>query len=48
VRIAVETGQHVFDTLFHAVALEARRGVLVTADARYVRAAAHLGRLRAL
>ena len=33
--IAVQTGQHVFDTLYHAVALENDQAVLVTADERY-------------
>lgn len=41
-RLAEELDHHLFDTLYHAVALE-RGGVLVTADGRYARKAAHLG-----
>ena len=43
-RLAEELDHHLFDTLYHAVALE-REGVLVTADGRYARKAAHLGRV---
>ncbi len=43
-RLAEELNHHLFDTLYHAVALE-RQGVLVTADGRYARKAAHLGRV---
>ncbi len=42
VAIAIELDHHVFDTLYHAVAL-ATRGVLVTADRRYLRKARALG-----
>jgi predicted nucleic acid-binding protein len=42
IRLAAELGHHLFDTLYHAVALE-RDAVLVTADARYQRRARHLG-----
>jgi predicted nucleic acid-binding protein len=41
--IAVETGQHVFDTLYHAVALENDQSVLITADERYLERAHHYG-----
>jgi predicted nucleic acid-binding protein len=34
VSLAIETGRHVFDTLYHAVALE-HDGLLITADERY-------------
>lgn len=37
-RLATESGAHLFDTLYHAVALEVR-GTLVTADLRYLRMA---------
>ncbi len=37
--LAARHGQHLFDTLYHAVALEAGDAVLVTADARYARKA---------
>jgi len=33
--LAVRHGQHVFDTLYHAIALNADRAQLVTADQRY-------------
>lgn len=33
--LAIATGQHVFDTLYHAVALTSPGGTLVTADERY-------------
>jgi predicted nucleic acid-binding protein len=41
-RLAAELGHHLFDTLYHAVALECS-AVLITADAHYFRKAAHLG-----
>jgi predicted nucleic acid-binding protein len=43
-RIARELSHHLFDTLYHAVALE-RDCTLVTADDTYARKAHHLGRL---
>lgn len=44
--LAMELGHHLFDTLYHAVALEASDGaVLVTADRRYFDKARHLGRI---
>jgi predicted nucleic acid-binding protein len=42
IRLATELGHHLFDTLYHAVALE-REAMLVTADAQYERKALHLG-----
>lgn len=47
-RLAVETGQHVFDTLYHAVALSRPAAMLITADERYWRAAVRAGRLMRL
>ena len=44
-RLAAETDQHVFDTLYHAVALARPDAALVTADERYYRAARRAGRL---
>jgi predicted nucleic acid-binding protein len=41
--LARRTGQHLFDTLYHAVALESAETVLVTADERYYRSAVHFG-----
>jgi predicted nucleic acid-binding protein len=47
-RLAIELRQHVFDTLYHAVALESGDAILLTADERYARAAATRGRLMRL
>jgi predicted nucleic acid-binding protein len=33
--LSIETGQHLFDTLYHAVALENAEATLITADERY-------------
>ena len=41
--MAIDLKQHLFDTLYHAVALEAPDAVLVTADERYFRAARSAG-----
>jgi predicted nucleic acid-binding protein len=41
-RLAAELSHHLFDTLYHAVALE-RDVLLITADAHYHRKARHLG-----
>ena len=38
-------GQHVFDTLYHAVALELGAASLITSDERYYRKAAERGRI---
>lgn len=46
--LAIETNQHLFDTLYHAVALEHEDALLVTADERYYRKAEGYGTLRAL
>jgi len=46
-RIAIATGQHLFDTLYHAVALE-RDAQLVTADERYLRKVRTIGHLMGL
>lgn len=43
--LAIELKQHVFDTYYHAVALETTGAVLVTADDRYLRAARAKGRI---
>ncbi len=43
--LASDTGQHVFDTLYHAVALSRPTASLVTADEHYYRAARHAGRV---
>ncbi len=43
--LASRHGQHVFDTLYHAVALEVDGALLLTADDRYVGKAKASGRL---
>lgn len=45
VELAIELRQHVFDTLYHAVALETPGATLVTSDNRYLRAARGKGRI---
>lgn len=45
VELAIATGQHVFDTQYHAIALGDPDAVLVTADGRYWRAARAQGRI---
>lgn len=47
VRMAAELQHHLFDTLYHAVALE-RDAVLISADAHYTRKAGRFGHLVAL
>jgi predicted nucleic acid-binding protein len=47
-RLSAESGQHLFDTLYHAVAFRRRGASLVTADERYYRSARHAGRVRLL
>ena len=44
-QLAIELQHHLFDTLYHAVALEADDAVLVTADERYYRKAQARGRI---
>jgi predicted nucleic acid-binding protein len=46
--LAIETEHHLFDTLYHAVALEHGDAVLVTADDRYRRKAERYGMIAAL
>lgn len=46
--MAIETGLHVFDTLYHAIALETADTVLITADETYMRKAKHYGRIQLL
>jgi predicted nucleic acid-binding protein len=38
VELSIELRQHVFDTLYHAVALEISGAMLITTDRRYLRA----------
>ncbi|MDH5563088.1 MAG: type II toxin-antitoxin system VapC family toxin [Nitrospirota bacterium] len=44
-RLAVDLNHHFFDTLYHAVALQAPDAIFITADAQYFRKAAQLGRI---
>jgi len=44
-RLAAHTNEHLFDTLYHAVALTRPDASLVTADERYYRAARNVGRI---
>jgi predicted nucleic acid-binding protein len=48
VRLAIEMDHHLFDTLYHAVALELPDATLVTSDERYYRKARRLGRIHPL
>ncbi len=45
--LAIELKQHLFDTLYHAIALESTDAdtTLITSDQRYLRAARHKGRV---
>ena len=43
--LAVDMNQHLFDTLYHAVALESAGYTLITADQRYLRKAKAHGRI---
>lgn len=44
-RLAIDLKHHLFDTLYHAVALETEEAMLVTADRRYLKKARRLGRI---
>lgn len=46
--LAIELNHHLFDTLYHAVALTGQAETLVTSDLRYFRKARHKGRIRTL
>jgi hypothetical protein len=45
VELAIELKQHLFDTYYHAVALETPDSTLMKADERYLRAARKKGRI---
>lgn len=45
VDLSVSLGHHLFDTLYHAVALDVDDALLVTADERYYRKAVGVGRI---
>ena len=44
-QLSVDLEHHLFDTLYHAVALHIDQGILVTADERYYKKALRHGRL---
>lgn len=46
--LAITLNHHVFDTLYHAVALQTRDAILITADQRYVDKAHAIGRVMRL
>ena len=46
--LAIETQHHLFDTLYHAVALESEDTVLITAEEAYYRKAREHGRVMTL
>lgn len=46
--LAIQSGHHLFDTLYHAVALEYEDATLVTADGRYHAKAARYGKIAPL
>lgn len=46
--LATDLDHHLFDTLYHAVALDVAGAILVTADNRYLRKAKQVGRICAL
>ena len=45
ISLATQLNHHLFDTLYHAVALETSSAVFVTADRRYFDKAQHLGQI---
>ncbi|MFM1880559.1 MAG: hypothetical protein RLZZ344_793 [Pseudomonadota bacterium] len=47
-RLSVSTGQHLFDTLYHAVALVTPGSLFITSDARYFKGAFSHDRMRLL
>jgi predicted nucleic acid-binding protein len=46
--LAIETEHHLFDTLYHAVALEHENATFITADDRYLAKSGRYGRIVAL
>ncbi|MEO7206623.1 MAG: type II toxin-antitoxin system VapC family toxin [Steroidobacteraceae bacterium] len=47
-QLAISTGGHLFDTLYHALALEHQDATLITADERYIGKAQSQGRIQRL
>jgi predicted nucleic acid-binding protein len=48
IRLSIDLNHHLFDTLYHAVALETKGALLITADKVYYEKAKHLGRIKCL
>ncbi len=46
--LAIEANHHLFDTLYHAIALEHEHALLITADMKYFGKAQRYGRIAAL
>lgn len=46
--LSTQLRHHLFDTLYHAVALEMQKAMLITADRRYFLKARHKGRIQLL
>jgi predicted nucleic acid-binding protein len=46
--LSIDLNHHLFDTLYHAVALETDGALLITADSVYYEKAKHLGRIKLL
>jgi hypothetical protein len=48
IRLSIDLNHHLFDTLYHSVALETNGVILITADNVYYEKAKHLGRIKCL
>ena len=48
IRLSIDLNHHLFDTLYHAVALETKDAILITADNVYYEKAKHFGRIKLL
>ena len=48
IKLSVDLNHHLFDTLYHAVALETNGVLLITADNVYYEKAKHLGKIKLL
>ena len=48
IRLSIDLNHHLFDMLYHAVALETNGALLITADNVYYEKAKHLGRIKLL
>jgi len=48
ISLSIDLNHHLFDTLYHAVALETNDSILITAGNVYYEKAKHLGRIKLL